>query len=214
VARIWSVNLGRGGLGAAGLSGIDKRPVDGPVEVRAPAGPGLSGLSGDTIASARHHGGDAQAVYAYAREDLDAWSAELGRPLPPGSFGDNLTTAGVDVTGAVIGSRWQVGAVRLQVTLPRIPCRTFATWMGEPDWIRRFAARGAPGTYLRVLAPGELAAGDPVAVVHRPDHGVTIGEAFRALMTEPALLPRVLTAGDDLPGKLHDRLLRRLRPAG
>ena len=215
--RVVSVNVGRARPNratAGGVSGIDKRPVDGPVPVRAPAARGVGGLAGDTIISARHHGGADQALYAYAREDLDAWSAELGRPLPPGSFGDNLTTAGVEVTGAVIGSRWQVGEVLLQVTLPRLPCRTFAAWMDEPAWIRRFTDRAAPGTYLRVLTPGAVAAGDPVAVVHRPAHGVTIGAAFRALLTEPDLLPHVLTAGDDLPAKLHDRLRRRLRPTG
>ena len=213
---VLSVNLGRVGPNAAGvggISGIDKRPADGPVPVRAPAERGAPGLAGDRIVDSKHHGGEDQAVYAYAREDMDAWSAELGRPLPPGCFGENLTTTGIDVTGAVLGERWQVGSTLLQVTSARIPCGTFAAWLDEQHWVRRFTERGAPGAYLRVLSPGSITAGDPVEVVHRPGHGVTIGESFRALMTDADLLPHVLTAGDDLPETLHRRILRRLRPA-
>jgi MOSC domain-containing protein YiiM len=220
MARLVSVNLGRlrpNAAGPDGVSGIDKRPVTGPVAVRAP-GPagsgGASGLAGDRIADRRHHGGDQQAAYAYALEDLDAWSEELGRPLPPGSFGDNLTTAGLDVTGARLGERWRIAGVLLQVTSPRIPCGTFATWLGERRWQRRFTERGAPGAYLRVLEPGSLQAGDPVTVEHRPAHGVTVGVAFRALTLEPELLPRLLTARDDLTPELLGVVLRRTRIVG
>jgi MOSC domain-containing protein YiiM len=213
--RLVSVNLGRLGPNAAGpdgLSGIDKRPVSGPVAVRAPGAAGVGGLAGDRIADQRGHGGDDQAVYAYAREDLDAWSAELGRPLPPGCFGENLTTEGVDVTGAVLGERWRVGDVLLQVRAVRIPCETFAAWLGERRWVRRFTERGAPGAYLRVLEPGTLRAGDAVTVEHRPAHGVTVGTTFRALMLDPDLLPGVLAAGEDLAPKLRARVLRRTGP--
>ena len=180
------------------VSGIDKRPTEGPVEVRAP-GPkhgGLgSGLVGDAVCDRRHHGGDHQAVYAYAREDLDNWSAELGRPLTAGSFGENLTTSGLDVTGALIGERWRIGdQVVLEVACPRIPCRTFAGWLAEPDWIKRFTRAAIPGAYLRVIEPGTVRAGDPVDVVQRPDHDASIGLAFRALTLEPQLLPRLLRA--------------------
>src|SRR5262249_35787987 len=94
-----------------GYTGIDKRPVNGPVQVRAPGRKGIggSGLVGDRVCDLRHHGGDHQAVYAYAREDLVRWSAELDRAMPPGSFGENLTTVGVNVTGALIGERWRIG---------------------------------------------------------------------------------------------------------
>ena len=115
-------------------TGIGKAPVSGPVEVRAP-GPkqlGLgSGLVGDFIGDGKHHGGDGQAVYAFQREDLDAWQQRLGRELPDGSFGENLTTVGIDVNEAVVGEVWQVGEhVRLKVTSPRIPCATFRGRMG------------------------------------------------------------------------------------
>lgn len=179
-------------------TGIDKRPVDGPVRVAAPGprGIGGSGLAGDTVCSKEHHGGDEQAVYAVAREDLDEWESELGRPLRDGMFGENLTTQGLDVSGALIGERWRIGSeVVLEVTSGRIPCATFQGHLGEKRWAKRFTQRGAPGAYLRVIEPGEIRAGDPVDIVHRPDHDVTVALYFRALTTERTLLPRLLTAG-------------------
>lgn len=217
MARVRSVNLGarsarpaRGGRRPV-VTGIDKRPAAGPVELRAPGpkGVGGSGLVGDDVVNRRHHGGDDQAVYAYAGEDLDDWAVELGRALPPGSFGENLTLEGVDVSGARIGERWRVGAeVVLEVSVPRIPCRTFAEWLDERGWIRRFTERAAPGTYLRVLVPGTVRAGDPVEVVWLPDHDVTVSLAFRALTREPDLLG-LLLAADALPDEAKRRAARR-----
>ena len=184
-----------------GVTGIDKRPVAGPVRVAAPGskGFGASGLAGDAVCETRHHGGDDQAVYAMAREDLDEWERTLGRPLRNGSFGENLTTAGIDVSGALIGERWAVGAeVVLEITSGRIPCRTFQGHMGEKGWVKRFTERGAPGAYLRVIRPGEVRAGDAVRIVHRPEHEVTVALQFRAITTERALLPRLLAAGEAL----------------
>lgn len=219
MAELLSVNLGVPRSSPAtriGVTGIDKRPADGPVEVRAPGpkGSGLgSGLVGDRIFDGDHHGGDDQAVYAYAREDLDEWAAVLGRDLPGGVFGENLTTRGLDVTGALIGERWRVGpAVLLEVSMPRTPCRTFAHWMDERGWIKRFTERAVPGAYLRVLRAGHIRAGDPVEVVERPDHDVTIGLTFRALSGEPDLLPRLLAAGA-LPEKILAKARRRVAAA-
>ncbi|SCL41998.1 MOSC domain-containing protein YiiM [Micromonospora pallida] len=188
---------------ASGLSGIDKRPAAGRVAVR------VDGVVGDFIAERAHHGGPDQAVYAYATEDADWWAAELGRALPPGRFGENLSTLGVDVTGAVIGEQWAIGSALLQVTKPRTPCRTFAGFWGVPDLVKRFTARAAPGAYLRVLREGEVAAGDPVEVRDRPAHGVTVGEVFRALNREPELLPRLLEA-TELPEAIREKARRRL----
>ncbi|WP_324789115.1 MOSC domain-containing protein [Streptomyces sp. H51] len=184
-----------------GLTGIDKRPADGPVRVAAPGpkGVGASGLAGDAVCDTRHHGGDHQAVYAVAREDLDGWERELGRSLANGAFGENLTTLGLDVSGALIGERWRIGPeVVLEVTCGRIPCRTFQGHMGEKGWVKRFTLKGAPGAYLRVIHPGEIRAGDPVEIVHRPGHDVTVALQFRAATTERALLPRLLAAVDAL----------------
>ncbi|MFD5399822.1 MOSC domain-containing protein [Streptomyces sp. NPDC127097] len=204
--KLLSVNLGRPTpsrhTDAEGGTGIDKRPVDGPVAVAAPGpkGVGGSGLAGDAVVDLRHHGGDDQAVYAYAREDLDDWQRELRRELANGAFGENLTTSGVEVTGALIGERWRVGPrLLLEVSGPRIPCRTFQGWLGERGWLRRFTQAAVPGAYLRVIEPGEIRAGDAVEVAHRPDHEVTIGMVFRALTTRRELLPRLLEAGAALP---------------
>ncbi|MCT2592308.1 MOSC domain-containing protein [Streptomyces sp. N2-109] len=194
------------------LTGIDKRPTGGPVTVRAPGpkGSGGSGLAGDAIGDLRHHGGDEQAVYAFAREDLDDWARELGRELPNGVFGENLTTSGVRVNDARIGERWRIGPdLVLEVRSGRIPCRTFAGWLGERGWIKRFTRQAAPGAYLRVVEPGEIRASDPVEVVHRPDHEVSVSFWFRALTSEPELLPRLLAAEDALEQEVLDRVRRR-----
>lgn len=182
-----------------GVTGIDKRPVDGPVRIAAPGPDGAGGVAGDTVCDTRHHGGDDQAVYAVAREDLDDWERELGRTLRSGAFGENLTTVGLDVSGALIGERWRIGPdVLLEVTCGRIPCRTFQGHLGEEQWVKRFTRKGAPGAYLRVIEPGEVRAGDPVEVVHRPGHEVTVALRFRAVTTERELLPRLPAAGEAL----------------
>jgi MOSC domain-containing protein YiiM len=180
------------------LTGIEKLPTSEPVLVRAPGSrrDGLgSGLVGDTVCDRLNHGGDTQAVYAYAREDLDHWESVLGRDLPGGVFGENLTTAGVDVNGAVIGQRWRIGdELELAVTVPRIPCGTFRDWIAESGWLRTFALAALPGTYLSVVTPGEVRAGDAVTIGDRPAHGVTVALVFRALTLEPDLLPSILAA--------------------
>jgi MOSC domain-containing protein YiiM len=194
------------------LTGIDKRSAAGPVEVAAPGPKGVGGsaFARDTIGDMRHHGGDDQAVYAFAREDLDAWEHELGRRLDNGAFGENLTTRGLDVNGALIGERWLIGSrVVLEVTSGRIPCRTFAGWLGERGWVKRFTDRAAPGAYLRVIEPGGVSRGDEIHVVHRPDHEVTVSFLFRALTGHPELLPRVLAAGDALHPEARDKAVRR-----
>ncbi|WP_101947023.1 MOSC domain-containing protein [Mycobacterium sp. 3519A] len=196
------------------LTGIDKRPTDDAVSVRAP-GPkhgGLgSGLLGDYIGDQQYHGGDDQAVYAYAREDLDEWERELGRDLDNGMFGENFTTAGLDVTGARIGERWQVGTdgLVLEVTRPRIPCRTFATWLSIRGWVKTFTKAATPGAYLRVIESGSVRAGDSIVVTDRPTHDVTVGLVFRALTLEPELLPEVLRA-DALADEIKDVARRRV----
>ncbi|MFB7836845.1 MOSC domain-containing protein [Streptomyces sp. NPDC056056] len=200
-----SVNVGRAKAvdyteAASGLTAIDKRPVEGPVRIEAPGAPGVgkSGLAGDTVCDLRFHGGDDRAAYAFAREDLDRWESELGRPLANGSFGENLTTRDLDVNGALIGERWRIGEeVVLEVTGGRIPCRTFAGFLEEKGWVKRFTrSEAGPGALLRVIVPGEIRAGDPITVVHRPDHDITVALLHRAATTERALLPRTLAAAE------------------
>ncbi|MFF8913391.1 MOSC domain-containing protein [Streptomyces sp. NPDC015032] len=210
--KVLTVNAGRpeavGHTDAAdGVTGIGKQPVDGPVRVTdpGPKGTGGSGLAGDTVCDLRHHGGSDQAVYAFAREDLDGWERVLGRRLANGAFGENLTTSGLDVNGARIGERWRIGPdLVLEVTSSRIPCRTFAGHLGEKGWVRRFTQAGAPGAYLRVIEPGEIRSGDPVEIVHRPGHEVTVRLDFEASTTRRELLPHLLAAGN----ALHPETLR------
>jgi MOSC domain-containing protein YiiM len=196
-----------------GTTGIDKRPVPGPVQVRAPGpkGTGAVGLAGDRVYDVDHHGGDDQAVYAYAREGLDQWAERLGKPLADGVFGENLTTFGVAVDGALIGERWRIGSggLLLEVTSPRVPCGTFAGWMAEHRWIKTFTEAAEPGAYFRVIEPGVVSPGDPVMVESRPDHDVTVALAFRAVTTSPELLPRLLVA-DAFPEKDMAKIRRRL----
>jgi MOSC domain-containing protein YiiM len=211
VAVLDSVNLGSPAPNPykeTRSTGIDKRAQTDPVEVR-PPGPkftGLgSGLVGDFIGDGKHHGGDEQAVYAYAREDLDGWETRLDRPLPNGFFGENLTTRNLDVNGALLGERWRIGSeVELQVTTPRIPCSTFRGWVGERGWLKTFTALAQPGAYLSVVTPGMIRSGDTIEVVHRPDHDVTVALTYRAITTERDLLPRLLAAGDDLVAELRE----------
>jgi MOSC domain-containing protein YiiM len=218
MSSVQSVNLAPAPVrlpGRALLSGIHKRPVEGSVDVFAPGrkGIGAGGLTGDTVYDLRHHGGDDQAVYAYGREDLDWWQVELGRELGNGSFGENLTTTGIDITAALIGERWLVGAsLLLQVTVPRVPCASFQAALGEKRWVRRFAERGVTGTYLRVLTPGPVRAGDRIQVVERPDHRISNGMAFRAISVEPELLD-LMADVPDLPAELRRFLAKRVRTA-
>ena len=212
--KLLSVNVGhpRPEGNADRLTGIDKRPVDGPVKV-APAGAqgtGVVGLAGDRVYDVRNHGGPDQAVYAYAREDLDTWAAALGRVLPNGVFGENLTTAGVGVNDALVGERWRVGReLLLEVSCPRIPCGTFQGWLERDGWIKQFVRAALPGAYLRVIEPGPVSAGDPVRIEHRPAHDVTIAVTFRALTGEPELLPGLLAA-DALPDDIRELARKRM----
>ncbi|WP_179475332.1 MOSC domain-containing protein [Mycolicibacterium vinylchloridicum] len=212
-----SVNLARVRVNpdpkASKPTGIDKVPASEPVLVRAP-GPmreGLgSGLVGDTIGNQKLHGGDDQAVYAYAREDLDEWQTRLERPLANGMFGENFTTSGIDVTQARIGDRWRVGTdgLLLEVSAPRTPCRTFAKFLDIEGWIKTFTDAGKPGAYLRVISPGTVRAGDTIEIDYRPDHDVTINLVYRAKMSDPSLLPQ-LEAADALSAELKALVVKR-----
>jgi len=190
-ARVVSVNIGHGRdaawAGRLQRTAIDKRPVPGPADV------GRLGLAGDEQVDKPDHGGYEQALYAYAREDLDWWVERLGRELTGGSFGENITTSGLDITGALIGEVWQLGSAVVQVTSPRIPCVVFAGWLGERQWVKRFADARRPGAYLRVLTEGRVGPGDPAAVLSRPAERVTIAESMAAYYGDTELMQRLLT---------------------
>jgi MOSC domain-containing protein YiiM len=188
-----------------GRSGIDKKAVEGRVAV------GELGLDGDVQVNRKYHGGEGQAVYAYAQEDADWWVAELDRELPAGRFGENLRLSGIDVTGALLGERWRIGTALFEVTAPRIPCANFARfWDDVPHLVKRFTAHGASGAYLRVLETGDVGAGDVIEVALRPDHGVSTGLAFRAFTTEQRRLPELTPALAFLPVKDQPRIAAKI----
>lgn len=189
-------------------SGIDKRPVDGPVPLTA------AGVAGDTVCDTEHHGGPDQAVYAYAAEDLAFWASELGQEVLPGGVGENLTVSGVDCTGAVLGERWQVGDAVLQVRSTRTPCRVFAGFRGVPDLVKRFIAAGRPGAYLAVERSAPVRAGDTVTVLDRPDHGVTVADLMAASTVARERAPDVAAAREYMGARERawlDRTLAAMR---
>ncbi len=211
--RLQSVNVGhleKTNGSRTGVTGHRKRPVESIDLVSPTVHRGISGVVGDEIGDPKHHGGIDQAVYVVAREDLDEWEGVLGQPLPDGSFGENLTTVGIDVNQAVIGERWRIGTqAELTVTDPRNPCRTFADEMQRPTWVKEFTALGKPGTYLRIEVGGTLSAGDPITVIKRPGHGITIAEVFAALTIKPDTAKHCLTAAEYLPEPTRLELMRR-----
>jgi MOSC domain-containing protein YiiM len=152
-------------------------------------------LDGDDQADRRVHGGPTKAIYAYAVDDYRWWADELGFPLAPGTFGENLTVAGVDLTTAVVGEQWQVGTATLRVTEPRVPCFKLGIRMGDAEFVDRFATAARPGTYLAIEQAGEIGAGDSIHRFHVPSHGVTIGMVERAYHGSTGLLPQLA----DLP---------------
>jgi MOSC domain-containing protein YiiM len=194
MAQVLSVNVGlprEAPWASIGRTSIDKHPVHGGVPV------GRLGLEGDQCSDTRHHGGLDQAVYAFAREDLDWWEGELGQEIRDGQFGENLTTRGIDVNESEVGERWLVGTATLEIAMVRTPCNDYKSWqrlngLDDRAWVRRFAVRGRPGPYLRVVHEGEVRAGDELTVVHQPGHGVTVSTMFEAMTTDHSLLPELL----------------------
>src|SRR6516164_1882927 len=174
--RVLSVNVGAvrefeyGGRPAR--SAIWKSPVAGRIAVR-----GVN-LSGDDQADRKAHGGPDKVVYAYAVEDAQWWEQEIGRSLAYAEFGENLTTEGMQVNDALLGERWQIGTVVLEVSEPRIPCWRLGVRMNDKMFPRRFTEVQRPGAYFRLVAEGEIGAGDEIRVVERPDHGLTIRDVF------------------------------------
>jgi MOSC domain-containing protein YiiM len=175
--QLLSVNTGAErpirGAKASGKTGIYKVPVDGPVRVT------RDGLAGDEISDKKNHGGVDQAVYLYGIPDYEWWYEELGRELAPGTFGENLTVAGLESARALVGDRLHAGSVVLEVAAPRIPCVTLATRMGDPTFVKRFREAGRPGLYCRVIREGYVRAGEEAS--YEPYEGEAVGalEVFR-----------------------------------
>jgi MOSC domain-containing protein YiiM len=210
MARLVSVNVGRPRpipyRGKQVMTGIFKEPVNGRVAARGTT------LDGDVQANPKVHGGFDKAVYAYAREDYDWWEGELERAMEPGTFGENLTTAGVDLNAALVGERWRVGSTVLEVSEPRFPCFKLGHRMGTQRFVKQFGQARRTGTYLRIVEEGELGAGDEIEVESRPDHGVTIRLFADAYLGDRDRLEEVLTAdqiSEEWRAKIADLLAKR-----
>ena len=170
--RVVSVNVGATRSvrwqGRDVTTAIWKAPAVGPVEVR-----GVN-IVGDDQADRRVHGGADKAVYAYAAEDYDWWSSTLG-PLAPGTFGENLTTTGLDLNSCRIGDHWALGSTVLEVAQPRSPCFKLGIRMGDDTFPSRFDEAARPGVYLRIVTPGWLTTDDRVSVVAAEPPAIEIG---------------------------------------
>ncbi len=195
--HIVSVNVGRPrrleGRSFTGTTGIFKEPR--PQRVRVMA----LGLHNDAVMDETHHGGPDQAVYLYRQEDYDWWSDALSRPLAPGTFGDNLTVAGLPDPDLAVGTRLVLPEVLLEVTAPRIPCATLAQRMEDPGFARAFVRAERPGIYCRVLQTGTVGPGDAFTLNAEQASDVSILEIFRAASRKPGReeLARFLAAPID-----------------
>jgi MOSC domain-containing protein YiiM len=190
--RLLSVNVGtarefRYG-GRTAKSAIWKTPAVGRVAAR-----GVN-LAGDEQADRQAHGGPDKAVYAYAVEDARWWERQIGRPFVCGEFGENLTTEGIDVNGALIGERWKIGTAILEVSEPRVPCWRLGVRMNDNHFPRRFTEAMRPGSYLRIVAEGEVAAGDEIRIIERPETDLTVRDVFRIYTRDRNEAERLLAA--------------------
>ncbi len=190
-SRLLSVNVGRPREfeleGKLKKSSIWKNPVERPVRAR-----GVN-LEGDDQADREVHGGPDKAVYSYSIEDIRWWERELRRPLELSAFGENLTTEGIDVSGAVIGERWEIGTALFEVSEPRAPCWKLGVKMEDPRFPKKFTKAQRPGAYLRIVREGVLAAGDSIRVMSRPEHGVRIQDVFRIYTLERKKAPLLVS---------------------
>ena len=186
-----SVNVGRpaqigGGAHRRTRSAIGKHPVAGPVKVE-----GIN-VAGDAQADRRVHGGPSKAVYAYASEDYAWWSEQLGRPLGPGTFGENLTLEAIDLHACAVGEIWTVGTALLRVTEPRTPCFKLGIQMGDADFVTRFRNARRFGAYFTIDQPGVVTSGDNAQLLRQPDELLTIAEFITAIEDgHPTLLARI-----------------------
>jgi MOSC domain-containing protein YiiM len=207
-ASVVSVNVGRVREvlfhGEIRTTGIWKDPVPGRVAIE------TTGLSGDQQADLVNHGGTGKAVYAYAAEDAAWWQDRLRTPVPPGTFGENLTVVGLPVNDAQIGEQWSVGTAVLQVVQPRFPCWKLGLRMDDSRFPKRFLEAGRAGAYLSVVQEGEVEVGDPVDVIFRPGHSLTVGLIAHLNHTDRARAIRLLEAAEaGSPASLLDELLVR-----
>jgi MOSC domain-containing protein YiiM len=160
---------------------IAKRPVDGAVTVKP------LGLVGDEQADPSVHGGIAKAVYAYPHEHYAFWQTVRAQArvslwddaLAPGSMGENLTVEGLFEDRLWIGDRLRLPNCVLAVSEPRFPCFKFNAAMGFAQASKLMVQSGYCGSYLTVIEPGTVTAGEAIELLPGPRE-VGLRELFRA----------------------------------
>lgn len=188
-------------------TGIFKEPVEGPVRV------GRTNLEGDRQSDLRVHGGEYKAVYAYSAEYYDWWRRELGRTLPFGTFGENLTIEGFPEEEACVGDLFRIGSAVLEAVQPRFPCFKLGLKFEDDSIVERFLDSERWGVYFRVVEEGVLSVGDEVVLVSRDPSRMPVPEVLRLMLAEtpsPETLRRALTA-KSLPSAWRDKFVGMLR---
>lgn len=154
-------------------TGIYKSPVQGSVQVT------KLGLEGDHIENKKHHGGPDQAIYIYGGADYTWWEHELGNEIQPGTFGENLTISDLESGTFNVGDLLHIGGATLEVSMPRIPCATFAARMGDTAWVKKFRQAERPGFYCRVKREGVIQVGDAVALEKFQGETISIQQLYQ-----------------------------------
>ncbi len=209
--QVISVNVGQPReviwKGQTVTTGIFKEPVAGRIAVR------RLNLDGDRQADLTVHGGPEKAIYAYPAEYYAFWREQFPKmDLPWGMFGENLTITGLLDNTVHIGDRFQVGSTHLMVTQPRLPCYKLGLKFGRDDILKRFLQSRMTGFYFSVLKEGEVAANDPIILLHRDEHQIKVDDITRLYRQDRHnldLLRRVVEV-EALPEAWRDYYLERL----
>ena len=170
-------------------------------------------LDGDQQADLTVHGGPDRAVYGYPLEHYDYWHRELpDAELPPGAFGENLTTEGLLESEVRIGDLFRLGGAQIVVTQPRLPCYKLQAKFRRADIVKRFAESRRTGFYFRVAQEGQVAAGDTIELVQRQPGNLTISDIVTLYLSSVRDVPMLRRAVEleALPTGWRDYFRRRL----
>lgn len=191
----------------AQFSGIDKRPVE-LAEV------GELGIVTDVQVDKRFHGGPERAMHQFALKSYERIIKRfplLHKTALPGSIGENLTCDGMDDTNVCIGDIYQIGKIKVQVSSPRIPCWKINHKMNFPDVDKFVSTKGISGWYYRILQDGEIALGDIVELIERPNANLSVNRFMQINNDKSASLEDIIATSQavGLDPEWKERLERR-----